>query len=955
MSQVRSIACHVLVWFASKHVHAARTDPGDPGGLVEAEGPPPGPEAGGFMQRSKGLSAALVLSTAAGLGLVALPQPAVALTPPIAFTADDLPTWQTNGIVWTLAEAGGTVFAGGTFSQVRPPDGGSGTAQNAVNFVALNAATGNPTSCNLSFTIGSGSATVRALAVSPDKKTLYAGGYFGAVNGTPVSSLAAIDIATCTPKANFHPSVSATVRTLAVTGDTVYLGGDFTSVGGSAHARYAAVDATSGAVKPFQADVDEPGRAVAVTPDGNNVILGGDFFTVNGANSHALAVVDSATGANVRTYQGFIENNSVVKALDTDATGFYTGNEGTGGGVFDGRIALDLSTLNQRWRDTCLGATQAVKSYQDVVYSASHAHDCSSVGEYPDGRRHHLLAEPTTGTNKLGWFPDTNDGLGEGIGPRAMAVSEMSDNKYMWVGGEFTTVNGSAAQGLTRFAATPDVGAPTVPSVGAESVKPTEAHVRWRASLDTDDTKLTYKVYRNGGSTPVYTVDGDSVEWSRPQLSFTDTNVTAGSTYSYRVTATDGAGNASALSATASVTVPTSAQKYPAKVLDDGANLYWRYDESATPFVGDTSPGDQSGIHVNGPSLRQTPAAVTGPSTAIGFDGSDQIVYSDKRTTVPSQYSIETWFRTTTTSGGKLVGFGDNTTRASGNYDKHVYMRNDGRLVFGVWTGTARTITTPNSYNNGAWHHVVATQGSSGLALYVDGTPIGTLAESNSQAYSGYWHVGGDNLNGWPNQPSSNYFAGQIDETAIYPSVLSAAQVQSHYTLATAPADSVQTVRATDDTYVNAGAASTNYGTSSSLAVRGSAAYETYLRFDLPAAPAGTVLKSARLAVKTTTLSSAGSTDDYAVRPVTGSWTEAGTTFASKPALSSTSVGTLSGAADLSTVYSATLNTSALSPALGGSYDLALTSTGTDALWVWSGEASAAENTPQLVLTFGAP
>ncbi|WP_406370579.1 DNRLRE domain-containing protein [Streptomyces sp. NBC_01550] len=907
------------------------------------------------MQRSRGLSAALALSTAAGLGLVALPQPAAALTPPIAFTADDLPTWQTNGIVWTLAEAGATVFAGGTFSQVRPPEGGSGTAQNAVNFVALNAATGNPTSCNLSFTIGSGSATVRTLAVSPDKKTLYAGGYFGAVNGTPVSSLAAIDIATCTPKASFHPSVSATVRALAVTNDTVYLGGDFTSVGGSAHARYAAVDATSGAVKPFQADVDEPGRAVAVTPDGNNVILGGDFFTVNGVNSHALAVVDSATGANVRTYPGFIENNSVVKALDTDATGFYTGNEGTGGGVFDGRIALDLSTLNQRWRDTCLGATQAVKSYQNVVYSASHAHDCSSVGEYPDGRRRHLLAEPTSGTNKLGWFPDTNDGLGEGIGPRAMAVSETSNNKYMWVGGEFTTVNGSAAQGLTHFAATPDVGAPTVPSVSAESVKPTEALVRWRASLDTDDTELTYKVYRNGGSTPVYTVDGDSVEWSRPQLSFTDTNVTAGSTYTYRVTATDGAGNASALSATASVTVPTSAQKYPAKVLDDGANLYWRYNESATPFVGDTSPGDQSGIHVNGPSLRQTPAAVTGPSTAIGFNGSDQIVYSDKRTTVPSQYSIETWFKTSTTSGGKLVGFGDNTTRASGNYDKHVYMRNDGRLVFGVWTGSARTITTPDSYNNGAWHHVVATQGSSGMALYVDGTQIGTLAESSSQAYSGYWHVGGDNLNGWPNQPSSNYFAGQIDETAIYPSVLSAAQVQSHYTLATAPADSVQTVRATDDTYANAGAPSTNYGTSTSLAVRGSAAYETYLRFDLPAAPAGTVLKSARLAVKTTTLSSAGSTDDFAVRPVTGSWTEAGTTYTSRPAVSSTSVGTLSGATELSTVYSATLDTSALSPALGGSYDLALTSTGTDALWVWSSEASAAENTPQLVLTFGAP
>ncbi len=115
------------------------------------------------------------------------------------------------------------------------------------------------------------------------------------------------------------------------------------------------------------------------------------------------------------------------------------------------------------------------------------------------------------------------------------------------------------------------------------------------------------------------------------------------------------------------------------------------------------------------------------------------------------------------------------------------------------------------------------------------------------------------------------------------------------------------------------------------------------------------MLKNARLAVKTTTLSSAGSTDDISVRPVTGSWTEAGTAYTSRPTVSQTVLGTLSGATDVSTLYSATLDTSALSPALGGSYDLALTSTGTDALWLWSREAPAAENTPQLVLTFGAP
>ena len=240
-------------------------------------------------------------------------------------------------------------------------------------------------SCNLSFTIGSGSATVRALAVSPDKKTLYAGGYFGAVNGTPVSSLAAIDIATCTPKATFHPSVSATVRALAVTDDTVYVGGDFTAVGGSARARLRGGRRHRRRCKPFPADVDEPGRAVAVTPDGNNVILGGDFFTVNGAELarpgrrrlRRPAPSSRPTRRFIDDQLGGQGRSTRTPPASTPATRAPAAASSTAASRFD------LTDFNQRWRDTCLGATQAVQSYQDVLYSASHAHDCSSVGRVP--------------------------------------------------------------------------------------------------------------------------------------------------------------------------------------------------------------------------------------------------------------------------------------------------------------------------------------------------------------------------------------------------------------------------------------------------------------------------------------------------------------------------------------------------------------------------------------------
>lgn len=738
--------------------------------------------------RVRAAGAALCLLAGALSAAAAGNSPAAALTAPISITADDLSTWQTNGIVWAMAASDdGVVYTGGTFSTVRPPGAASGTSERpAVNFAAFDAATGAPTDCSLSFTLSSGTATVRSLVLSPDGETLYAGGRFGSVNGVGVSNIAAIDTATCTPRQNFKVAVSATVRALAVTDDTVYLGGDFNTVAGQTRNKFAAVT-TGAALKPWTANTDEVGRAVEVTPDGRHVVIGGDFFTVNKTTSHALAVVDATTGALTRSYPGFIPNTSTVQDLTSDAKQFYTANEGTGGGVFDGRIALDLTTFNQVWRDTCLGATQALLVHNGVLYSGSHAHDCASMGEFPDQPRKHLLAQSVDDPKLLPWFPDTNDGIGEPVGPRVMAQTDKGGHHYLWVGGEFTTVNSKAQQALTRFADGPDTGAPWVPNVSVSTVAPDKVDVNWQTSFDTDDGELTYRIYKDGASTPVHTTTGYSVFWDRPQLRWTDTAVTPGETHTYRITASDGT-NTSAKSPAVSATVTAKAASYPARVLSDGATLYWRYDEGTSTFAADTGAGLDNGFLRNTPSYRQTPAAVSGPSTAIGFNGTTQYAYSNRSRSQTTKFSVETWIKTTTTRGGKIIGFGTNTMELSGKYDKHVYMLNNGRLAFGTHKGGGggQTVSTTGAYNDGAWHHVVATQGSGGMALYVDGQ----LRASNTQyttneSYTGYWRVGGDNLATWPNRPTSNFFAGQIDETAVYPAALTAAQVSAHYALRT--------------------------------------------------------------------------------------------------------------------------------------------------------------------------
>jgi hypothetical protein len=163
------------------------------------------------------------------------------------------------------------------------------------------------------------------------------------------------------------------------------------------------------------------------------------------------------------------------------------------------------------------------------------------------------------------------------------------------------------------------------------------------------------------------------------------------------------------------------------------------------------------------------------------------------------------------------------------------------------------------------------------------------------------------------------------------------------------------TVAADADAYVNAAAANANYGDDQQLAVRGSSAYRTFLHFTLPAAPARMVLTGARLTVRTSSDALAGSADTLSVRHVAGGWTETGVTWANQPALDAGSIGTLPAPVALQTDCTAPLALPGLTAALGGGYDLALTSAGTDSAWFWSRNAPGSTGHPQLTLTFAAP
>src|SRR6476469_2056772 len=171
----------------------------------------------------------LALTTAC---VVVVPSPsAEADTPALPATvgADALPTWQINGVVWSQAVVGNTVYVTGSFTKARPPGvavGGAGEVP-ALNIFAYDVRTGNPVA-GFSHSLNAQGLVVRG---SADGSRVYVGGDFTTVDGVARGHVAAFDTATGA-LVNWAPNVGSQVRGLGLTPSTVYVGGNFASANG---------------------------------------------------------------------------------------------------------------------------------------------------------------------------------------------------------------------------------------------------------------------------------------------------------------------------------------------------------------------------------------------------------------------------------------------------------------------------------------------------------------------------------------------------------------------------------------------------------------------------------------------------------------------------------------------------------------------------------------------------
>jgi hypothetical protein len=270
------------------------------------------------------LALLLAVATAIAVTLtVALPGPAGAV---VSANPDDS-TCETNGRVNAVAYLGGTVYLGGSFSQV------DGTTRNGL--AACDAASGNLLTWN-----PNANGVVRALKVSPAGTRVYVGGDFSAVGGAARSRVAALSPSSGAAF-GWNPYVNDQVKSITTSnsGSTVYAGGDFDSAEGAGRHHLAAFNATSGNLTSLKPTISNGTGNFAtvlsmdVSADGNTLYFAGDFALVNGSSRRNAAAVPSGIGT-LRAWSPSATADVVGDlTLSTSGRTVFVGGRSTGGYV----------------------------------------------------------------------------------------------------------------------------------------------------------------------------------------------------------------------------------------------------------------------------------------------------------------------------------------------------------------------------------------------------------------------------------------------------------------------------------------------------------------------------------------------------------------------------------------------------------------------------------------------
>ena len=459
-----------------------------------------------------------ILSVALLVGVLAVPAHAVNPAHDRVVSADpaDWTPWVNNGRVYAIVRMGDTMYVGGTFTGVQEP--------NASSFprpylFAFDLATGSVSKTFKPALDGA----VNTLAT--DGTSLFVGGTFGSVDGTPRSRLVALDASgAIVPGFTASVTSGSAVKDLVLGNGLLYVAGAFTGMNGTARSGLAAVDPATGTLAPgvnvpFTGLHNNGTSHVAkidVSPDGSTLVAGGNFTTAGGQPREQMAMLDlNGQNASLSSWatsrfqmQCASRFDTYVRDVDIDPTGTYVA-VATTGAFFGGSNANTLCDTVSRWELGRTGSGQqptwadyaggdtmwSVTATGAAIYTGGHFRWFNNpyVGDAlgPGGIKRRAIAalDPINGM-PLAWNPGRSPGQGVFI--------MISTADGLWVGNDTNQIGGEYHPRLAFF---PVAGGTTVP-VETTATLPGELYSMPDSGCAGADASILYRVNAGGAALP---------------------------------------------------------------------------------------------------------------------------------------------------------------------------------------------------------------------------------------------------------------------------------------------------------------------------------------------------------------------------------------------------------------------------------------------------------------------
>jgi hypothetical protein len=214
---------------------------------------------------------------------------------------------------------------------------------------------------------------------------------------------------------------------------------------------------------------------------------------------------------------------------------------------------------------------------------------------------------------------------------------------------------------------------------------------------------------------------------------------------------------------------------YASVVRKDSPLGYWRFGEP--PSV--TQAGDEMGLHpgayVGGVDLGIPGALASDPNTAVALDGnSGHIAFGPIFPFAgTAAFSLEAWINPVSndTKAHRIV----NNRNDAGSDGYRLILDADHLLKCERWgAGTVGRVSAVPALNQ--FSHVVCTYDGTQMKLFINGAEVNAAPSSNAMSPNMFSLTVGT-----LSSASGDYFAGELDEFAIYEAALTAQRVLAHF------------------------------------------------------------------------------------------------------------------------------------------------------------------------------